>query len=294
MNIFEQLKKGIFYDCPDSFGIKELFFNESEQYFGIALYLYSKVIDVHNISITDHEFVTQLLMYPSETSEFHSNTHEYKNAMQLISTDDHIIDNIADIFGIKASIKNNNASAPYCIGMDRQLLYSVASAHLLERKCVDCLHSGQCDVLRTNIPRDIAVKDCGMFLDRNAICSEKTFKTLRMYFSNAFYNIGTFDDFIKYCKDYNLSRELLRSLNIKYIVFVSHCGSIYHTGHSQIYNDKSKATDYANAIAKTIISEANRFGNADTVKTIRTEYTINISYERMFAPQKTCIQIVEI
>jgi hypothetical protein len=294
MNIFEQLKKGIFYDCPDSFGIKELFFNESEQYFGISLYLYSKVIDVHNISITDHEFATKLLMHPSETFEFHHDTNEYKNAMQLINANNMVIDNIADIFGIKASIKSLNTSVPYCIGMDRQLLYSVASSHLLERTCEDCLHSGQCDVLRTNVTHDVLVKDCGMFLDRNVICSEKTFKTLRMYFSNAFSNIGTFDDFTKYCKDYNLNRELLRSLNISYIVFVSHYGPTCYSGHSQIYNDKTKAIDYANAIAKTIVSEANRFGNANTIKTIRTDCTIEISYERMFAPHKTHIQIVEI
>ena len=276
LHIKEKLTKGFFYNCPEEHCIKELYYVPNEDKYCVASYLYSKIIDVHNITITDEEFKSRMLMFPDNVNEYGNTSNAYRIIESNIKTDENYI--------------------PDFIGMIRQLLFSVANANLCDRTCLHCEHFGQCESVTLGgetINENNKAKDCKLFLDIDSKHSEKTNKILRMYFVNALSDLTSFDAFLAYCANYNLSRDLLRSLDINYIVFVNRNGCRAH-GHSQVYATKDKAKEYAESIMKSSLSESQRFGMSNTFDVQNEGSNIHIHYKTHLGNQTADIQIVEI
>ena len=276
INIKEKLTSGFFYNCPEEYCIKELYYIPSEDKYCVANYLYSKIIDVHNITITDEEFKSRLLMFPDNVIEYDNTSNAYKI--------------------IESNIQTNEDYIPDFIGMIRHLLFSVANANLCDRTCLHCEHVGQCESVSIHgetITENNKAKDCRLFLDVDSKHSNQTNKILRMYFINALSDITSFDAFLKYCANYNLSRDLLRSLDINYIVFVNRNGCRAH-GHAQVYATKDKAYEYAESMMKSSLSESQRFGLSNTFDVKNEKNNIHICYKTHLGKQIIDIQIVEV
>ena len=64
MNIFEQLKKGIFYDCPDSFGIKDGKIRKKTNHSGGTL---GGISDGDTLVLRTHIKPTPSIFSPQET-----------------------------------------------------------------------------------------------------------------------------------------------------------------------------------------------------------------------------------
>lgn len=274
MTYLEKLQKGLFYNCPDDGCVKELYYNETEKKYCVSSYSYSKIIDVHNNTITDDEFRSKLMMYPDDTMEYEYGT---------------------DIFSKIQAMLDSDAIIPDCIGMVRHVLYSFANAQLCERKCEHCLHFEQCEAIRMrsdmNQETEIA-KDCGLFLDRDAMKSTKTFNILRVYFVNEISKLSNFDQFVAYCNRCGISRELLKSLDINFIVFYMHKGQITTTGHAQVYATREKAEDYLDTLMNHKINEAKRFGG--NVVVAKTNASVSIKYGHFLENAEVKIQLASI
>ena len=276
MTYIDKIQQGFFYNCPNEGCIKELYYNKLEDTYCIAIYLYAKIIDVHNTSITNEEFCSRLKMYPDKTMEFQNGTETFTRIHAMLDA---------------------NAIMPDFIGMIRHNLYSIATANLYDKQCVDCLHFGQCEAVKMHdpsIPESCNAKDCGFFLDKNVAYSMKTFQTLRVYFVNEISKFSNFDDFVAYCKMCDINRDLLRSLNIHYIVFINNKNTLYCNGHAQVYESKEKAKEYVESIVRIKREEAIHFGKPDSFSVQENYSTIITNYETTLGSNKSYIQFVSI
>lgn len=272
IDLKEKLIEGFFYDCPDEGCVKELYYKKEEDTYYLAKYLYSKIIDTHNVTITDDEFKSRLLMYPDDVTDYPNGSSGYVAIEQVLGS----------------------ASAmPDFIGIARHLLYSVASASLCKRSCEHCLHKNQCESVATfdDIDLTAPASECAMFLDVDSVHSEQTLKVLRMYFVNAFSKFSNFDQFVVYCKTCNISRDLLKSLKINYIVFSYTTGRIGCEGHSQIYETKEKAEDYVESLLKNKLAEADKYGYPNTCEIERTGTAVVVKYRTRFGNNESRIQL---
>lgn len=273
IDLKEKLIEGFFYDCPDEGCVKELYYNKEEDTYCLAKYLYSKIIDTHNITITDDEFKSRLLMYPDDVTEYNNSSSGYAAIEQVLGSD---------------------SAMPDFIGVARHLLYSVASASLCKRSCEHCLHKNQCESVATFDDVDLTAPaaECAMFLDVDSVHSEQTLKVLRMYFVNAFSKFSNFDQFVVYCKTCNISRDLLKSLKINYIVFSYTTGRIGHSeGHAQVYESREKAEDYVESLLKNKLAEADKFGFPNTCEIERTCSAVVVKYKTRFGNNESRIQL---
>lgn len=274
MTNLENLKNGLFYNCPEDGCVKELYYNETENKYCVASYLYTKIIDVHNNTITDDEFRSKLMMYPDDTMEYASGTDIFIKIQEMLDSD---------------------VIIPDCVGMVRHVLYSFANAQLSERKCEHCLHFEQCEAIkmRSDMPQETELaKDCGLFLDKDSIKSTKIFNVLRVYFVNEIAKLSNFDQFVTYCNRCGVSRELLKSLNINFIVFYMYKGQINVNGHAQVYATREKAEEYLDTFMNHKINEAKRF--CSDVIVSKTQSSVSIQYNHFLENTEIKIQLVSL
>ena len=276
MTNIAKLENGFFYNCPDDGCIKELYYNKMENKYCVASYLYTKIIDIHNISITDDEFVSRLKMYPDNVLEFECGTNGFSRIQSML---------------------DNNTIMPDFIGMIRYNLYSIATSNLCDKRCEDCLHFGQCEAVKMHelVTTDSCyAKDCGLFLDKDIVYSLRTIQTLRVYFANEIAKFSNFDDFVTYCKNCNISRELLKSLDINYIVFVNNKNTLYRNGNAQVYKTEKKAKEYIDSIVRVKREESVHFGKTNSFQVENDNSTTITSYESTLGLNKSYIQLVSI
>jgi hypothetical protein len=263
--IKNDLIDGIFFDAPNLGCIRELYYVPSEDVYGLQTYFYDNIINIHNQCVTDAEFKTRFLMSADMHEEFVSDADAYKK--------------IEDILG-------KNIVIPDCIGLSRSWLYSMAALHHLNDGCNNCVHSSVC--------KD-KTKTCDKFISNGALTSKKTTEILRRYFVDEISKLYNYDKFLEYTKVYNISAELLKSLNINYIVFFEAESRINSSrGHAQVYSDRDKAERYAKSLVRIHSKEAQNYQIRKSLNKSTEESSTTISYDSKFGKVNIKISIATI
>jgi hypothetical protein len=245
-----KITTGWFFNCPEERCIKELFYSELEDVFGVHSYLYESIIEIHNQSIVDSEFVSKILMYPDNRVEYPNNSNEYKTICNLI---------------------NRDKLVPECISVSRVWMYSIAAKHCFNNGCNNCVHRHSCFKDKTN--------SCNMFIDEDVLMANKTADIVRRFHVQEIAKCVNFDMLVAYMKRCNVSAELLFDLKMNHIVFLNisgHIGAL--RGHAQVYETREKAISYAESLITVHIDEAKKHQRENSLSVIKDGNTTTISY----------------